>query len=76
MSISSSERPLVSGMSLHGAESAIDTFRGETGRQGDAQAEDRHATDVDGGEHQEDLVPKRSLHRGSPLGDNEVEEPL
>lgn len=41
-----------------------------------SQAEYGHAADVDGGEHEEELVAQGGLHVRRPLRDDEVEEPL
>jgi hypothetical protein len=45
-------------------------------RLGDETREDEHAREIDGAEHEEELVAQRSLQTWGDPGDDEVEEPL
>jgi hypothetical protein len=45
-------------------------------RLGDETREDEHAREIDGAEHEEELVAQRSLQTWGDPSDDEVEEPL
>ncbi len=75
MSISSSERPFVSGISLSGAHTIVRACSASE-RADNVQAEDGHAADVDRREHEEELVAEVRLERRRDLGHDEVEQPL
>ena len=70
-SISSSERPFVSGMSLNEAHTRSQP---NTDREAhaDVQREGGHSADVDGREHEEDLVSEIANHLRGDLGEIEV----
>ena len=70
-SISSSERPFVSGMSLNEARTRSQP---NTDREAhaDVQREGGHSADVDSREHEEDLVPQRGDQARRDLGEHEV----
>lgn len=70
---------LFEGASLRlGNESMVQIMRVTTRwvERGDVQSKGRHATDVDGSEHDEELEAQGGNHGGRHLGEHEVEEPL